>query len=99
MNNKHDSELPTVVADVAKANETPAPQLGLLLETTFPSGDFGAQAGAELVPSPSPSRTEDRYVRAVLHEQGGMGRIWVARDTALERDIALKELHPEFSQN
>jgi PAS domain S-box-containing protein len=46
--------------------------------------------------APPPPRPGERYVRVKLHDQGGMGRIWVARDVGLERDVALKELHPEL---
>ncbi|MCI0700101.1 MAG: protein kinase [Planctomycetia bacterium] len=44
-------------------------------------------------------RSSDRYLRLELHDQGGMGRIWVARDTGLDRDVALKELLPELASN
>src|SRR5262245_10508189 len=44
-------------------------------------------------------RPGDRYVRLGLHDQGGMGRVWVARDIGLDRDVALKELHPQLSAN
>ena len=55
-------------------------------------------------PSSSPAGTISpcsggRYVRLELHDQGGMGRVWVAHDTGLERDVALKELHPELAEN
>src|SRR5262245_43204252 len=38
---------------------------------------------------------EERYTRLRLHAQGGLGQIWLARDNALGRDVALKELRPE----
>jgi serine/threonine-protein kinase len=37
----------------------------------------------------------DRYTLSRLHATGGIGRIWLARDAALGRDVALKELRPE----
>lgn len=35
-----------------------------------------------------------RYSLTRIHAEGGLGRIWVARDGSLERDVALKELKP-----
>jgi serine/threonine-protein kinase len=37
----------------------------------------------------------DRYTLSQLHATGGIGRIWLARDHSLGRDVALKELRPE----
>lgn len=37
----------------------------------------------------------DRYLLARLHATGGIGRVWLARDAALGREVALKELRPE----
>jgi PAS domain S-box-containing protein len=37
----------------------------------------------------------ERYHLMRLHATGGIGRIWLARDSELGRDVALKELRPE----
>jgi tRNA A-37 threonylcarbamoyl transferase component Bud32 len=42
---------------------------------------------------------KERYSLSRLHASGGIGRIWLARDHNLGRDVALKELRPERTQN
>ena len=40
-----------------------------------------------------------RYTLVRLHADGGIGRVWIARDSALARNVALKELRPETATN
>jgi hypothetical protein len=52
--------------------------------------------GPVLVPTTAYELTaRDRYTVRRLHATGGIGRVWLARDASLGRDVALKELRPE----
>ncbi|MGO9470765.1 MAG: protein kinase domain-containing protein [Isosphaeraceae bacterium] len=46
-----------------------------------------------------PAATRDRYTLTTLHAKGGIGQVWLARDTAMGREVALKELRPDRSDN
>ena len=49
--------------------------------------------------SPGEHESRDRYTLTHLHAKGGMGRVWLARDGALGRQIALKDLRPDQADN
>src|SRR5262249_38456216 len=53
---------------------------------------------AEVLPPEPAPRTGDRYALIRPHASGGSGRIWVAWDHDLNREVALKELLPEWAE-
>jgi serine/threonine-protein kinase len=55
-----------------------------------PEGAAHQAATVDHVPGPNA-----RYTRLRLHATGGIGRVWLAHDGDLGRDVALKELRPE----
>jgi serine/threonine-protein kinase len=74
--------------DDSPGNFTPPPPAG-----RTPEGDRGQQLLQQAMPSER--RPHPRYDRIRLHATGGIGRVWLARDSNLGRDVALKELRPE----
>jgi eukaryotic-like serine/threonine-protein kinase len=63
----------------------PAERLPTIAE---PAGHILVSALANDIEAP------DRYTLTRLHATGGIGRVWLARDQRLGREIALKELRP-----
>ena len=62
----------------------------------------GARPGGLVVVGTLPSgapESRERYTLTHLHAKGGMGRVWLARDDALGRQIALKDLRPDQTDN
>jgi len=50
--------------------------------------------GLATLPPPA-SSGPSRYSLSRVHATGGIGRVWLAHDTAMGRSVALKELRPE----
>ncbi len=59
-------------------------------------------------PTPQPDRTDfertqhllgERYQLSWIIGRGGMATVWLARDTKEQRDVAVKVLKPEFTDN
>jgi tetratricopeptide (TPR) repeat protein/tRNA A-37 threonylcarbamoyl transferase component Bud32 len=48
-------------------------------------------------PLPSVPLTRERYALIGVHATGGIGRVWLARDDHIGRDVALKELRPDHA--
>lgn len=76
-----------LAARVRKAPRSPAAET--LSGRERVANDFGDT----LVPATTP---DDRLRLKKLHSQGGIGQVWLAEDTLLGREVAMKELLPEL---
>jgi WD40 repeat protein/serine/threonine protein kinase len=76
--------------DVVAALETLAPSIS----TTAPGGDLDAAPV-----QPSPHRAGDRYRVLKEHAKGGLGIVFLAQDTELNRRVALKEIQRPYADD
>jgi serine/threonine protein kinase len=83
------------IGDVAAANKSLAFELG-----QPPAKGVGSRNLVVMgTLSPDGHDNRDRYTLTHLHAKGGMGRVWLARDGELGRQIALKDLRPDQADN
>lgn len=59
----------------------------------------GPAGGLAYAPAPPTQAGASRYALLRLHAVGGIGRIWLTRDGAFGRQVALKELRPETARH
>ena len=72
--------------------------LAALEELDADSTVYGSSGPISVAPASSkigdPPR-DSRYTFMNVHAAGGIGRVWLARDRHLDREVAIKELRPE----
>lgn len=59
----------------------------------------GVHGPENLSVAPTGAEPQQRYTLSGLHATGGIGRVWMAHDSQMGRDVALKELLPEQAEN
>src|SRR3954470_13864133 len=72
-----------------QAEEAPSPDRARV-ETLIPDPGSSLDGGLDAGSGP-------RYQFLRLHAEGGLGKVWVARDGDLNREVALKEGRPEWA--
>ena len=64
-------------------------------DATLPIDQGEAPPGSA---QPSQAIKGERFQLIRPHASGGIGQVWLARDSELQRDVALKEIQPRFAE-
>ncbi len=83
-----DSELRHTLSSITDADVVAT--LTQVSEASVPDATRSMELPREQIPG-------ERYQALRLHASGGLGEVWVARDTELNREVALKEIKPRHA--
>jgi serine/threonine-protein kinase len=86
------SSLGSVRDDLGRLDDTDL-QASLVAAASRSAGPGKEEATAN--DTPSSRRAGGRFRILRFHREGGLGRVYVARDEELGREVALKEIHPD----
>lgn len=89
-----DPELHQAVEVLLRMDSASDDRLRSVAEKTLRANDAGGHVVVSAMDRAAEGR-EVRYQLTRLHATGGMGRVWLARDNSIGRNVALKELRPE----
>ncbi|MDR3635519.1 MAG: serine/threonine-protein kinase [Isosphaeraceae bacterium] len=95
---KHGGDVRASLADVAGAEvrdvirQVESPLIRQSLQMLPPAPSF---VRVETLVRATGTEHRSRYTLSRLHAEGGLGKVWIARDTDLNREVALKEIRAD----
>ncbi len=82
--------------DDEELRKTLSTTIGCETTVTMDHVSHGGSDGSFSVHS-SPGVKGERFQLIRPHAKGGIGQVWLARDSELQRDVAVKEIQPQFA--